>query len=144
MLDSPACPLLDGREKPAPACKALLLAALPPAVQLALGGGWPGLPLLGSPNTELLAGAVHLGGVVSLSELDSALTWTGRPWGEVGKGRQEGGSPVSVRPSLGHLHELKGCFSVFSFSYREGSPAVVSSCFPPKCWWGGGGVLALC
>lgn len=59
-----------------------------------------------------------------------------------GQGGQEGGSPVSVCP-LGHLPELKGHFSLFSCSYREGSPAVVSSCVFPKLL-GGLGVLASC
>lgn len=49
---------------------------------------------------------------------------------------------MSVCP-LGHLPELKGHFSVFFCSYREGGPAVVSSCFSPNCWVGEG-VLALC
>lgn len=48
---------------------------------------------------------------------------------------------MSFAHPLGHLPELKGYFSVFSCSYREGSPAVVSSCFSPPsglevcgCW----------
>lgn len=67
----------------------------------------------------------------------------GQAMGWVGWSGQEGGCPVSAHP-LGHLSELKGYFSVFSCSYGERSPAVVSSCFSPKCWGEEGGLLALC
>lgn len=97
MLDSLACPLLDGREKPAPACKALLLAALPPAVQLALEVGWPGLPLLGSPNTELLAGAVHLGGGV-LVRVGRCPDMDRQAMGRGGEGRKEAPQSVFAHP----------------------------------------------
>lgn len=49
---------------------------------------------------------------------------------------------MSVCP-LGHLRKLKVHFSLFSCSYREGSPAVVSSRIFPKLL-GGLGVLASC
>ena len=39
---------------------------------------------------------------------------------------------------LGHLPELKIFFSLFSCSYREGGPAVVSSCFSPNSQMGAG------
>lgn len=100
------------------------------------------MPLLGALNTEILTGAVRPG-ACPCSELAGALTGAGRPWGGVGWGRQEGGCPVSAHP-LGHLPELKGYFSVFSCSYGEGSPAVVSSCFSSNCRGEEGGVLALC
>lgn len=48
----------------------------------------------------------------------------------MGKGGLEGRPPSECLPiSWDTFPELKACFSVFSCSYREGGPAVVSSCF---------------